>query len=182
MGNHTSDEKYGLSPAWSKSNSYREPFDYTMKSNAEQTVLIRRLDMGDLLKLGIAEQLDFMSKELMSSETAKTGTPESQISESIMKADNFEKMESMINKVVCAGVIMPKLYLTPEHEAARQKGLVYADSIPFGDRLELFSVIFESEGLTDFREEQEHGVADVANVPGVLLPTDGPVDIRSDDA
>jgi len=174
--------KYGLSSTWAKSNDYRKPFDYTLESNPEQTCLIHRLDMGDLLKLGIAEELDFMSKALMTQDTPNEQQAKDALATAITTAENFSRMEKMINAVVCAGVIQPKLYLPPEHENARQAGLIYADSIPFSDRIELFSVIFETEGLSTFREEQKDSVGNVADVPSVSLPADRPVDVRPVDS
>lgn len=168
-------DKYALSPAWENANAYKRPFDYTLE-NTKQTVLVRRLDMGDLLKLGIAEELDFMSKSLMSDNNSNT--PKEAVNSAVMKAENFGRMEKMINSVVVAGVVKPHLQATPEHEAARQPGQIYADSIPFSDRMELFSLIFDSEGLSTFREEQENGVGNVADVPSVPLPPDEPVAVR----
>ena len=173
-----SDEKYALSPAWENASNYKQPFDYTLESS-EQTVLLRRLDMGDLLKLGIAEELDFMSKALMADE--KSEKPKDAVNTAIMKGENFSRMEKMINAVVVAGVIKPKLQAIPEHEAARQPGQIYVDSVPFNDRVELFSVIFDSEGLSTFREEQKASVGNVADEPSVSLPSDEPVADRPSD-
>ena len=176
-----SESKYTVSGSWAKSNDYKKPFDYTLESNPDQTCLVRRLDMGDLLKLGIAEELDFMSKALMTQDTADGEQAKESVAKAITNADNFSRMEKMINAVVVAGVIEPKLHEPPRDEAARQGGLVYADSIPFSDRLELFSVIFETEGLSTFRKEQENGVGNVADEPVLPLPADRPVDIRPSD-
>lgn len=174
-------DKYALSPAWSKTNDFRKPFDYTLQETG-QTVLLRRLDMGDLLKLGIAEELDFMSKELMGTESTENGKPTEALTAAITKAENFERMDVMINKVVATGVVKPPLHLPPRDEAARQLGLIYVDSVPFTDRIELFSVIFETEGLSTFRQKQENGVGNLADVPSVQLPADGPVGVRPDDS
>jgi hypothetical protein len=171
------DDKYALSSAWENANAYRQPFDYTLE-NTGQTVLVRRLDMGDLLKLGIAEELDFMSKSLMTDD--KSDTAKQAVSSAIMKAENFGRMEQMINTVVVAGLVKPHLQAAPQHEAARQPGQIYVDSVPFSDRMELFSLIFDSEGLSTFREEQEDGVGNVADEPSVPLPTDEPVAVRPD--
>lgn len=173
-----SDEKYALSPAWENAKEYKQPFDYQLE-NTGQLVLVRRLDMGDLLKLGIAEELDFMSKSLMSDDNS--GTAKEAVNTAVMKADNFSKMEKMINTVVSAGVLKPRLYPLPEHDNARQAGLIYVDTVPFSDRMELFSVIFDSEGLSTFRQEQEDGVGNVADEPSIPLPPDEPVAVRSDD-
>lgn len=173
-----SEDKYALSPTWEKSNEFKRPFDYVIKESG-QTCLVRRMDMGDLLKLGVAEELDFMSKALMTDED-KPDKPADAVSSVMMKSENFSKMERMINLVVLQGVIKPKLQQVPEHDQARQPGQLYIDAVPFNDRLELFSVIFDSEGLSTFREEQENGVGNVADVPNVPLSADEPVAIRSD--
>lgn len=174
-----SEDKYSLSTTWEKSNNFKQPFDYVLKESG-QTCLIRRMDMGDFLKLGIAEELDFMSKALMTSDTEDENAQQA-VSSAMMKSTNFGKMEKMINLVVQAGVIKPSIQLVPEHETARQPGQIYIDAIPFNDRMELFSVIFDSEGLSTFREEQEDGVGNVADESIVSLPADEPVAVRSGD-
>ena len=116
-----SEDKYALSEAWSNSNEYKKPFDYTLE-NTRQTVLLRRLDMGDLLKLGIAEELDFMSKALFADDSSASA--KEAVNTAVLKSQNFTKMEHMVNSVVMAGVIKPQLHAIPLHEAARQPGLV----------------------------------------------------------
>ena len=175
-----SDDKYAVSTAWEKSNDFKRPFDYEIKESG-QMCLVRRMDMGDLLKLGIAEELDFMSKALMSNDQPDKVGGEA-VSAVLIKSENFSKMEQMINSVVLEGVIKPKLQPVPRDDAARQPGQLYIDSIPFNDRLELFSVIFDSDGLSTFRQEQEDGVGDMANVADVPLPADEPVAVRPDNA
>lgn len=172
---------YAISPAWSKAKDFKKPFTYRLEKS-EQNVLLHRLDMGDLLKLGIADEMDFMSKALLTAEVTDEKKAGDAVAEAVGKSKNFGKMEKMINSVVKVGVIEPKLQAVPLHEAARQPGQMYVDEIPWDDRMELFGVIFETEGLTDFREEQDAGVADVEHVTSVSLPADGPVDIRPDDA
>jgi hypothetical protein len=203
--------QYKMSERWENSSEFKTPFDYIIgvgkaadtaaadaaEAEGKQVLQVRRVDMGDLIKLGIAEELDFMSKELVApTDSAKDDEKATDaIKSAIMKAENYTQMETMVNLVCGAGIMQPKLYQPPMitqtengktvstvNEAARQKGLVYIDHLPWDDRIELFSVIFESEGLSDFREEQETGVGDVEHEPGVSLPANGPVDIRSDDS
>jgi hypothetical protein len=176
---------YGLSSSWANGANYKEPFNYVLgvgevdeakadelESQGKQVVFIRRLDMGDLLKLGIAEELDFMSKELMTSDE-KSEKASDALNNAILKASNFSQMERMINLVVVEGVIHPTLHMPPTSEAQkRQAGLVYADSIPFGDRMELFMQIFDTEGLSTFRTEQEAGVGDVEHEQSLQLPAE----------
>ena len=188
MGNHTSPlvtdpdgNKYALGNKWSKAKDYKKPFDHFLE-DSEQWLRVRRLDMGDLLKLGIANEMDFMSKALMNADPKDDQKAKDAVADAVTKADNFGKMERMINMVVLNGVMEPKLFPVPEHENARQEGLLYIDEVPWEDRMDLFSVIFETEGLSDFREEQEPGVGNVADDAELPLSTDGPVGVRPDNS
>lgn len=171
------EDRFAISPVWVANKDFKKPFEYTL-SGSKQLVLLQRLDMTDLLKLGIANEMDFMTKALMNS----SGEEDAQgaVANAVKSAENFGKMETMINKVVLRGCIKPKLQNVPDHENARQEGLFYIDQIPWDERMELFSVIFETGGLSDFREEQAPDLGNVVNVQDVQLPTDGPVaDVRS---
>jgi hypothetical protein len=180
-----------ISRKWEMNKDFKVPFYYLVGKGViteeqveaydgdNQIVRIVRLDMADVLKLGLAEEMDFMSRALMSSDAPADKDGEANaakaLENAIKKAANFAKMEIMINKIVQKGIVEPKIYEKPEHENARQKGLFYVDAISFEDRMELFSVIFETEGLSDFRQEQETGVGNVADVQGISLSADGPV-------
>jgi hypothetical protein len=185
------------SNSWKKAKGFKKPFFYacgkgiierdqvaTWTEDDPQLVFLHRVDMGDLLKLGIASEMDIMSKALMTNDKPAKDDKSAQqaVAEAVSQSQNYTKMEKMINLVVISGVIEPKLYAVPEHEAARQEGLNYIDEIPWDDRMELFSVIFDTEGLSTFREEQIDGVGNVADVPSVQLPADGSVDVRPDES
>jgi hypothetical protein len=150
---------------------FKKPFDYEL-SKSKQQVKISRLDMSDLLKLGIANELDFMTKALITDPNADKKSNQEAVSSAITQADNFSRLESMVNKVVLAGVIEPAITPSPEHDSQRQDNVFYIDYIPWDDRMELFAVIFETEGISDFREEQEHDLGDMADVQTVQLPAD----------
>lgn len=190
-----------ISNTWAKSRGFKKPFYYQIGVGAldeeqllqeinqdqGQVVLVRRLDMGDLLKLDIAEEMDFMSKAVMTEEkvAAESDVPQdaqSAVAAAVKQSKNFSKMEKMINLVVGAGVLEPKLYDPPLHEAARQQGLMYIDEVPWNDRMELFSVVFEMDGIATFREEEKPAVGDVADDASVSLPAERPVDVRPSDA
>lgn len=172
------EDRFAISPVWVANKDFKTPFEHTL-SESKQLVLLQRLDMPDLLKLGIANEMDFMSKALMNNPSTNSENSQAAVSEAIKLADNFGKMETMINKVVLRGCIKPKIHDVPEHENARQLGLMYIDQIPWDDRMEMFSVIFETHGISDFREEQDTDLGNVVNVQDVQLPADGPVaDVR----
>lgn len=172
-------DKYAVSTAWSKAKEYKEPFDYTIVT-INQTVLVQRLDMGDLLKLGIAEELDFMTKALMTNDKDISQNAQAAMTSAVMKAENFSNMERMINLVCNTGVLKPRLQLPPpeievngvKKPGHKQPGQLYLDVIPFADRMELFAVIFDTEGLSTFRSEQDASVANVGDVQNVQLPAD----------
>lgn len=177
--------KYGLSPAWAKSNEYKKPFDYYLEGSG-QTVLLKRIDMGDMFKLGIAEQMDFMTKSLMTDADTKE-TPKANVTNAIMQSDNFDAMELMINKICLAGIIQPNVHPVPQKLVKDEKteeekyvddpesknpDVFYITDIPFQDRMELFTVIFDAEGLATFRSQQTVGMGNMENVPSVSLPAD----------
>jgi hypothetical protein len=171
-----SDSKYQISSAWMGNKDFKKPFDYEL-TRSKQTVKISRLDMSDLLKLNVANELDFMTKELMNNPDEKAS--QEVVANAITKSENFNRLEDMVNKIVLAGVIEPVVSPVPAEEKDRTSDLFYIDYIPWDDRMELFSVIFETEGISDFREEQEPGVGNVSDVQTVQLPADAPVaDVR----
>lgn len=171
-----------ISTAWQKNKDFKKPFTYVLEDITDeetgkvtergQEVTLHRLDMPDIMKLGIANEVDFMTKAVMENPQTTEANNREIIANAMKMADNFGKMEIMVNKICIVGVIDPKLYEIPRDENARQAGLMYIDEVPWDDRMELFGVIFDSEGLTDFREEQEPGVGDVADVQDVQLPAD----------
>lgn len=168
--------KKQISKKWRNHKGFKKPFDYHLE-DSDQDVTLRRLDMPDLLKLGIADEMDLMSKALMSNPQADDAAAKVAVADAVKKADSFQKVESMINKVVMAGCLDPHLVAPPinAEERVESDEFLYIDEIPWEDRMELFSVIFETEGLSDFREEQEPGVGNMEHVQDVQLPADGPV-------
>ena len=158
---------------WKKNKGFKKPFDYHLEES-DQDLTLHRLDMPDLLKLGVSNEMDFMTKALMGSSGDEQKAKDA-VANAVLQGDNFTRMEVMINKICVAGIVDPVVLHAPLDEADRDENLFYVDEIPWDDRMELFSVIFESDGISDFREEQEPGVGDVANVQDVQLPADGPV-------
>lgn len=192
-GTNLAEDPYAISAKWHAHKDYKKPFDYTLQSSG-QRLLLQRLEMPDLIKQGIANELDFLTKGLMTNDKPAQSGKEA-VSDVIAAADNFQKMEVMVNKVCTVGILKPQVYPVPtitrtengktitEDVPAdkRQQGLFYVDNIPWPDREELFSVIFEAEGLSDFQQEQEHGVGNVADVQSVQLPANGPDAVVSPD-
>lgn len=161
-------DKYAVSPAWNKKSTSSKPFDYTLE-NSGQTCLLRRVDMTDIMAFGLTDDLDFFAKEM-----AKVSATDNGETSKATRRQNSKNMERMVNMIVQAGVIKPELELPPEDDANRIDGIIYVDSIPFTDRIELFSVIYDTEGLVEFHEGQNETVGNVADVQDVQLPPNGP--------
>lgn len=177
-------DKYAdTASGWAKTTkTVNEPYDYTTASG--KLVLIQRLGMTDILKLGLLDSLDFFTKSL-SEDEKKQKAVTGQAGEKFTKAllGNFGQMEDTINAVVQTGVLAPKLYPVPMlvttegdvttktvNDAARQAGLLYVDSVPFETRVELFGEIMDTEGLSDFREKSSPDLGDVPADESVQSP------------
>lgn len=163
------DTKYAPT-SWGRKNPANEPFEYETSSG--QTCLIRKLGITDILKLKLVDQLDFFTKSLSEDDKAKPEAPKNNADFTKALMDNFDKMDETINKILVVGVIAPVVHPIPENEALRSEDKVYADEIPFEDRIELFTQILDTEGLSDFREEPANGVGHVPDVESVSAGTE----------
>lgn len=174
----TIDQEKFKPTTWGKNKDFKKPFEITTPSG--QLVLVRRLEITDIMRLGIIEEMDFFAKALAEKdEKPKTegDEPEDEsafggFAKILSKSGNFDKMEITVNTIVRAGVIAPKLYDVPRDEAARQDGLLYVDDVSFTDKIFLFGEVFDMDGLSTFREEPETSVGDVQPVTDVSLPAE----------
>ena len=152
-------DKYQPTSWGNQANDDNAPYDYTTSSG--QTCLIKRLGMMDILSMGLLDTLDFFSKSLSEDDKTKASVSETDGTFLKLLTQNFDKMEVTINKVLLAGVVAPVVHDIPEIGRQRDENKVYVDQIPFQDRVELFSEILDSEGLSSFREKSEAGVGHV---------------------
>lgn len=162
-------DKYAPTTWGNESNSNDEPYDYTTASG--QLCLIRRIGMADILSMGLLDTLDFFGKALSAGESA-SGAPAEDTNFLKLLSGNFDKMQATIDKVLMTGVVAPVLHEEPAPGRERDKNKVYVDQIPFADRVELFSEILDTEGLSQFRGEPEAGVGLVPAGEGVQTPTE----------
>lgn len=170
------DDKYAISASWQKKVEQSAPFDYVL-SGSGQTCLIKKIEMSDIMAFGLIDDLDFLAKEMAEVSSADTGETKKST-----RRKNSKNMERVVNMIVQAGVIKPEIELPPEDDQQREDGVIYVDSIPFSDRIELFSVIYDTEGLTEFRQEQTLDVGTVENVTGVPLSANEPMADEPDES
>lgn len=159
--------------SWGKTPAVSEPYEY--ETDSGQLCLIKNIGMNDILRMGLLDNLDFFTAS-MAEDDANKGKPKIEVPQEGFAAKllkNFDKMEGTINKVLLAGVIAPPLAPVPNDPASQRKeGVIYVDSIPFADRVDLFGEILDTDGLSDFREEKEGGVGHVQDVQTVQLPAE----------
>lgn len=163
--------KYGLT-AWG-SKFMREEFDILCPSG--QTCRARKLEVEDALALGILESLDIFSSTIMkdvnpdSKEQAKSDVA---VSESLKDPEKRANFFGTVNRVVAHCVLKPTVSLYDDGELP--EGTVFANDIPFTDKMHIFRQVFSERTATiePFREGQEGSVAPVEAESGVPLPTE----------
>lgn len=150
------------------------PFDYALPSG--QKCLLKQLEMEEILALGIVDQLDTFTNGLITKPEApgkktKKSTAKQEMDETaaifelLKDKERYDQLIGTVNKVVMAGVVLPKIHDQPEDELTRKAGVAYIDQIGFMDKMSIFTQCFRGLGdTTRFHGEQAAGLGDVAEV------------------
>lgn len=171
-------DRYAPIPAWQGVQTR----DLVLPS--KQVCLVRDLQVEDVAELDIIDVMDIFSNivgkgKAAPSAKAKTKTAaqsadkeaEAVATNLFRDAATFMKVVTVTNKVITRAVIKPEILLPPDNYEDRIDGKIYADSIPFGDRMFIFTEVFKGmSDLESFREESAEGVGDVEAKPIVQLP------------
>ena len=109
-------------------------FDKELPSGAK--VRIRLLEMEDLVNLGILDAMDNFSPEAI-----KTPGEVAASSSDQKKSYGLQLLEmfQIIDKVVVAALVKPKVLERPKNSKDRVEGKLYVDGIPQSDRTEIFN-------------------------------------------
>lgn len=145
--------------SWGQPKAVDETFEHTTPSG--QLVLLKRVGMESILELGLFDKLDFFTKAMAEDDETKPATDKKDDSFAQNVLKNFGQMKQTIHKILLVGVVAPVLAPVPDPPAARKDGVVYVDTVPFEDAIDLFSEILDSDGLASFRKEPASGVGDV---------------------
>lgn len=183
-------DRYAPIAAWTA------PQDMDMTLPSGQVVLVRKIQMEDVVDLGLVEALD-MFQEIAGkgndavASAGKTKKAKAEAEESfgmsMMKdREGFKKILRLADRVTVATVVKPRIEFPvagPDGKALpmidREPGL-YVDQVPFEDKMHIFSSIFKGmEELDSFREESGEDVADIPAVADVPLPTKRNASARS---
>lgn len=162
---------YGLK-AWG-SQFIRSEFDVVCPSG--QRCRARQLEVEDAMALGVLDSLDVFTPAVMAVEGSTDNMTEEQNAAILGGLSDPEKRANFfgtVNKVVAHTVVIPKVVLVDDGNLP--EGTVFANDIPFADKMHIFRVVFSSRGdaLQSFREGQEGDVAPVEAESGVPLPTE----------
>lgn len=167
------ENKYELT-GWA--NSGPKLKDVTLPSG--QVCQVKELQMEDILSMGIINQLDSLTGDLISGmdpsvpakATSGRKKTKKQLDEEANKSilelmadpEKFGGMLDAINKIVVGCVVQPTV-LPAVEETEREQGRVYVDMIDFNDRITLFTEGFQGLGdMSKFRPGQGNGVGDLA--------------------
>lgn len=192
-------EQYAVT-TWGKPQS----FEFTTPSG--QVCLMRRLEVEDLVELGTLSDVDRLTNLVNDDHIQPTkgrGQPQDRLPKKLTAAqvekqhaammqniisnkEDFRLLSWVMDGIVCSAVMEPHLvtaYLGARDDATRipvegrHPGLIYADSVPFNDRMAIMNTALGGlEDLARFREGSEQGVGDLEGQPGDAMPSERPVE------
>ena len=143
-----------------------QPFDIQCPSG--QTCLAKQIGIEDAISLGMLDSLDMFTNNLMTPiiEGAED-QPEEDANKAILNGlKDPEKRASFfgtVNKVVAWAVMKPEIVLVDDGNMS--EGQVFANDIPFADKMHIFRRAFAGGGQTldTFQQGQEAVLADMAH-------------------
>lgn len=141
-----------------------------------QKVLVKTLEMEEIVSLGLINELDTFTGMFddAESESAQSGD-DLDFLKRITEGGKFENFMGTLDKVIMAATVKPVVIgRVPADEVAGYlaKGQVPINKISMADKMAIFSVGFQGLGdMADFREGPGDGVAAVAAEPITEVPS-----------
>lgn len=127
-----------------------------------QLCLARKLQMEDIVKLGIIDEMD-MFTEFAATMGENGQAQESEAGLDIVKdKERFAKVVEIVDKVVAEVVVEPALVRpvkknkkgneVPLPTDEFEDGVIYTSYVDFNDRMHIFGMVFSGETIDGFRE------------------------------
>lgn len=161
--------KYGLT-GWGP--QIHRPFD--IKCPSGQMCSAKQIGIEDAISLGMLDSLDMFTNNLMQPIIeGQEEQPEPDANKAILNSlKDPEKRANFfgtVNKVVAWAVITPQIVLTTNEDGSVDEGCVFANDVPFADKMHIFRRAFAGGGqvLDTFQQGQEAVLADMAHEPVV---------------
>src|ERR1051326_3900337 len=152
-------------PAWG--GSIFEDFDLPSGGRCQ----LRKVDIMEFLQNGILQETDGLGaivQDHIKKATEIPGRktkPEDVASSVLADKKSMGKTKEMIYKVCVAAVRQPELLMPPDNDEDRVNGKFYVDTVPFSDRMAIFShVMGQVNSLKSGREEPDAVVGIVEHV------------------
>jgi len=144
--------------------------DLTVPSG--QLCKVRRPGPTALINEGVLHSMDQLTAIVDAYVTEVEGKPKVNVDSLMKQPSKIIEMIHIVDKVVCATVIEPKVHMTPNDSTSRQNGVIYTDMIDIEDRFFIFQFVMGgSNDLKRFREESEELVGDVPAVAEDVHPS-----------
>lgn len=153
----TNDSKY-TPTAWGGNTGE----DLTVPSG--QLCRVRRPGPTALINEGVLHNLDRLTPIVDSYIDKVEGKPQVNVDKLMQDPSKIEQMIHIVDRVVCAVVIEPKVVMTPNDATSRKDGVIYCDMIDLEDRFFIFQfAVGGSSDLERFRTESTELVGDVSD-------------------
>lgn len=133
-----------------------------------QLCLARKLQMQDIIKLGIIDEMDMFTEFAATmGDAAAAGNEDASLS-IIKDKERFAKVVEIVDKVVAEVVLEPHLVRPVKKDengeeidlpsSEYEDGVIYTSYVDFNDRMHIFGMVFSGETIDQFREESEEAV------------------------
>lgn len=128
-----------------------------------QLCLARKLQMEDIVKLGIIDELDMFTEfaAQMGEVSGKADQMDESAIDLIKDTQRFERMVTIVDKVVCEVVLEPQIVRpikkdkkgkeTPLAPSEYKEGVIYSSFLDFNDKMHIFGAAFSGETIEQFR-------------------------------
>lgn len=162
--------------------SWGGPTEFDFECPSGQLCLMRKVDISVLMEKGLLTKLDSLTSivenEVIPKNAKQKAEAEAQKIKSAvdtLKSRTPEEMRTimtLVNELVVMSVVKPELHLVPAN-GKRRDGVIYVDSVGFGDRMAIFGKCMEdTANLRQFREGTGESLGDLEDVASVQLPSE----------
>lgn len=133
-----------------------------------QLCLARKLQMEDIVRLGIIDEMDMFTEFAASMGEAAGEEGDAAALDIVKDKERFSKVVEIVDKVVAEVVVEPKLTRPikknkkgeeiPLPESEFKDGVIYTSYVDFNDRMHIFGTVFSGETIDQFRGEPTEAV------------------------
>jgi hypothetical protein len=143
------------------------PHDLTVPSG--QICLVRRPGLDALMAEGLLGDLDSLTQIVNSAHIERVNGKDTVNAQSMLKdVKSIENVIHLVNKVVCATVVQPPVFMPPNDVTLRKNGVIYADSVDINDKMFIFQyVLGGTADLERFRQQSQDAMGGVEALEGV---------------